>query len=415
MGGSFAAAGAKFAGPVAVHHDNFAMWNSKATKWNAKNMGPKKDISGLLADAYKKRGMKFIATFHHCWTWGYYAPATLFDGKDSETWALYGEPREIKRDSKGNYANVGFPTKRYLDQWLGMVNEVVTQYEPEMIWFDIGLDGRKCITPEYQQRMFADYYNWANANGKEVCIGHKEAALLPYGGIKDYERGRSEYLRPNLWMTDGTIGRSWFYQPRFNGQWHDANWVVDILMDIVSKNGVLLLNVPPRPDGSIPEEGAVELKKIGQWLNTNADAVYNTRPWTVYGEPHKKLSERNGRGDEEKKVVYSQEDIRFTQSKDGRTVNVVVLGWPEKEFTVKSIKVDDAGGAAWIELLGCEDTISYRINDKRQLVIVPPIEKPNEIAYCFQLNGFKLSVHKEADKEAFARAEDGVGYSNVAE
>ena len=412
----FAAAGAKFAGPVAVHHDNFAMWDSQATKWNAKNMGLKKDVSGLLAKAYKEKGMKFIATFHHSWTWGYYAPASLFDGADPDTWQLYGEPRQFTRDEKkGNYANADFPTKRYLDQWLSMVREVVTQYEPDMIWFDIGLDGRKCVTPEYQQQMFADYYNWATAKGKGVLVGHKEGKLLPITGIKDYERGRSETLQQDVWMTDGTLGHSWFYQPKFDGEWHDANWVIDILMDIVAKNGVLLLNVPPRPDGSIPEEGAVQLRKMGEWLRINGDAVYNTRPWMVYGEPHKKLSARHGRGDEQLKVVYTQEDLRFTQSKDGKRVNVIVLGWPEAEFTVKSIKVDDAAKDAAVTLLGSKEKIKFRINDQRQLVIVPPAEKPCDFAYSFQLQGFKLSPHEAADKNTFAAAQDSHGLSNEAE
>ncbi len=413
----FASAGAKFAGPVAVHHDNFAMWDSEATKWNSANMGPQKDFCKLLSDAYKERGMKFIATFHHSWAWGYYAPATLFDGKDPDTWQLYGESRKIKLDGrgKGSYCNDGYPTKRYLDQWLGMVNEVVTKYEPELIWFDIAFDGRDCVTPEYQKQMFADYYNWANREGKEVTVGHKEEELLPYTGIKDYERGRSQYLRPNVWMTDGTIGRSWFYQPKFDGAWHDANWVVDLLMDIVSKNGVYMMNVPPRPDGSIPEEGAAELKKIGEWLSCNGDAVYNTIPWIVYGEPHKLLSEKSGRGDENKKVVYSDEDIRFTQSKDGKKVNVITLGWPEKPFTVKSMRVVKEGRNAKIKLLGSDKNIEYNINDKGQLVITPPDEKPCDFAYSFQLTGFELTTHEEADKDAFAKEEDNAGFSNVAE
>ncbi len=411
----FAAAGAKFAGPVAVHHDNFAMWDSKATKWNSVGMGPKRDICGELAEAYKSRGMKYLATFHHSWSWGYYSAATMYDAKDPDTWQLYGEPREIVSTGNGNYKNAGYPTQRYLDQWLGMVHEVVEQYEPELIWFDIALDGRDCITEEYQTRMFADYYNWANKNGKEVAVGHKEAELLPYTGIKDYERGRSPYLRPDVWMTDGTIGRSWFYEPKYDGKWHSANWIVDLLLDIVSKNGIYLMNVPPRPDGSIPEYGVTELKKIGDWLRCNGEAVYNTRPWIVYGEPHKELSERNGRGDESKSVVYTSEDLRFTQSKDGKRVNIFVLGWPEEAFTVKSIKVLKSGKNSRIKLLGSNEEIKYTINDKDQLVIENPKVKPCDFAYCFELSGFKLTTHDEADKDAFAKAEDDEGLSNVAE
>ncbi len=401
----FAEAGAKFAGPVAVHHDNYALWDSKATKWNSVNMTPHIDIAGELAKEYKKRGMKYIATFHHSWAWGYYAAATRYDAKDPDTWQLYGEPREIKKDNNNrNYINAGFPTKGYLDQWLTMVDEVIVDYEPDMIWFDIAFDGRDCITPEYQKQMFANYYNWANKMGRGVAVGHKEDLILPYTGIKDYERGRSPYLRPEVWMTDGTLGRSWFYQPKFDGRWHDANWIVDLLVEIVSKNGVYLLNVPPRPDGSIPEEGAEILRNIGKWLSCNGEAIYNTIPWSVYGEPHKQLSDRQGRGDESKKVVYSSEDIRFTQSKDGKIVNVFTLGWSDKPFVVKSIEVLKSGKDAKIKLLGSDAKINYSINDKRQLVIEAPETPPCEYAYCYQLSGFDLTTHAEADADAFAKA-----------
>ncbi len=384
---TFARAGARFAGPVAVHHDNFAMWDSEVTPWNSADMGPKRDVTGELATAIKARGMKFIATMHHSWAWGYFAPASKYDGADPDTWQLYGEPRDTYVQSGDWEVNADWPTKRYLEQWLGMVHEVIYQYEPDMLWFDIAFDGRKCVTPEYQQRMFADYYNWAVANARNVCVGHKEMALLPHTGIRDFERGRAEEMMPAIWMTDTTISRSWFYQPRWDNEWKDANWIIDLLMDIVSKNGVLMLNVAFKSDGTLIEEGAAELEKIGDWLRLNGEAVYYTRPWKVYGEPHKALSEQHGRGDEQMDKVYSHEDFRFTRSKDGSIIYAVMLGWPgdNQMVTIKSINNNNVTKAIKnVSLIGNYGAIEWQKN-AGGLTVKTPHKQPCEFAYCFKI------------------------------
>ena len=156
----FARSGAKFAGPVAVHHDNFAMWDSAVTPWNAVKMGPHRDITGELAKAIKRHGMKFITTFHHGFAWRYFEPAFAFDGADPRYALLYTEAHK-----PGDAALA----RRFSDQWLAMVNEVVGKYQPDMIWFDFEL--MAVITPEYRQRMFADYYNWAAQNHRELGRG----------------------------------------------------------------------------------------------------------------------------------------------------------------------------------------------------------------------------------------------------
>jgi alpha-L-fucosidase len=256
-----------------------------------------------------------------------------------------------------------------------------------MLWFDIAFDGRQCIPPEYQQRMFADYYNWAVVNARDVCVGHKEHAILPYTGILDYERGRAEQLMPSLWMTDTTISRSWFYQPRFDGQWKDANWIIDLLIDIVSKNGIMLLNVAFKSDGTLIEEGAAELEKIGAWLRLNGEAIYNTRPWKVYGEPHKELSERSGRGDEEMKEVYSAEDVRFTRSKDGKTVYAILLGWPGDgtAVTIRSMNERDFPTPVHdVKLIGHHGPIQWH-RTSEGLTLRMPARKPCDYAYCFRI------------------------------
>ncbi len=260
----FARAGAKFAGPVAVHHDNFAMWDSAVTPWNAARMGPRRDVTGELAKYIRARGLKFVPTFHHGFAWRYFEPAQAYDAADGKNALLYTEPHGPKDP----------PSTRYLDQWLGMVMEVVQKYEPDMIWFDFEL--AKVITPEYQRRMFADYYNWAAAQGRESAVAHKHREIHQYTGILDFERGREDKLVPYPWLTDTALG-PWFNQN--SHLYRTTDNLIHVLADIVSKNGCMLLNVGPAADGSIPPEAERMLLELGDWMHMNGEAVYATRPW----------------------------------------------------------------------------------------------------------------------------------------
>lgn len=186
----FARAGARFAGPVAVHHDNFAMWDSAVTRWNSRAMGPKRDITGELAKAIRAKGLKFLTTFHHGFAWRYFEPAYAYDAADPKDADLYGEPHAPKAP----------PSPRFLDTWLAMVNEVLRKYEPDLIWFD-------------------------------------------------FERGREDRLTDYPWLTDTAVG-PWFHHECLPFKTVDD--LVDVLVDIVSKNGCMLLNVGPRPTARSP-------------------------------------------------------------------------------------------------------------------------------------------------------------------
>lgn len=197
----FKQAGAKFAGPVAIHHDNFAMRDSKVTKWNSVNMGPHKDIVGELKKAIKSRGMHFMASFHHSFTWDYYVPAFDYDGSDTAYAGLYTTPHK-----EGDP-----PTEEFLKIWLTKINEVVTNYQPSLIWFDMGFD--ETIPASYQKKMFALYYNWAAKHNVKGVVSHKGKAIHKYTGVLDFERGREDAITPYPWLTDESIkGDSWFYQ-----------------------------------------------------------------------------------------------------------------------------------------------------------------------------------------------------------
>jgi alpha-L-fucosidase len=213
-----------------------------------------------------------------------------------------------------------------------MVNEVVEKYEPDLTWFDFGLS--RIITPEYRQRMFADYYNWAAKKDVKVGVAHKHRDIHEYTGIIDFERGREDQLTPYPWLTDTSIG-PWFHQK--STLYKSVDDLVDVLVDIVSKNGCMLLNVGPAADGTIPRDAQKLLRGIGRWLKTNGEAIFDTRPWQVYGEGPTRMA-KGGGFSERQKLKYGAADIRFTQSKDGKTVYVILLGRPDQQVTIRSMR-----------------------------------------------------------------------------
>ena len=379
----FKNAGARFAGPVAVHHDNYLLWDSEVSPWNSVEVGPGRDITGELAAAIRERGMKFLATFHHGFTWRYYEPAYEYDAGDPQYSELYCEPHEPDAP----------PTGKFQELWLAKVNEVLHKYEPDIIWFDFGLGS--VIQPEYQRRMFADYYNWAASHSRRGAVAHKHRDIHKHTGILDFERGREDRLTEYPWLTDTSIG-PWFHHkdPGFKS----VNELVDVLVDIVSKNGCMLLNVGPDAEGRIPEPGRKLLLGLGKWLDVNGEAIYHTRPWKVYGEGP--TEQAGGAFSERQDTGYGGEDLRFTRSKDGMTLYLIALGWPEGDVTANSMQVDSRKPSASVVLLGYDGSVDYRLNEDGQPVIEVPDLKPQERpcghAYAFKLTGFEVSVAPEA-------------------
>lgn len=377
----FRRAGARFAGPVAEHHDGFSLWDSDVTPWNAKDKGPKRDLVGELAKGIRGEGMRYITTFHHARNhYGHFDGMKKDYAKamaDPEVAFLYGQ----------------MSPEKFHDVWLGKLKEVIDQYQPDIIWFDSWLDK---IPESYRQTFAAYYLNQAAEWNKEVVIVRKQNDLPIDFSVLDHEKSRESKASPRVWMTDDTISTgSWCFTN--NLRIKPTSKVIHALVDTVAKNGVVLLNISPMADGTIPEDQKRVLLELGDWMTVNGEAIYATRPWETFGEGPT-VEPAGGFSEHGKflKLEYSDKDIRYTQSKDGRIVYAMTLGWPGDEAVLSAVKVVRASGNAKVELLGHPGKLEFHINDKGRLVIHLPnlseSRRPGKHAFSFKLQGFKLAA-----------------------
>lgn len=366
----FARSGAKFAGPVAMHHDNFAMWDSKVTRWNSMNYGGI-DPSAALKKEIEAKGMKFMGSFHHAFTWKFYAPAHAHGGIDPGDYDLYTNPHSIDSD---------VPDAEFYKDWWAKLKEYIDVYQPDLIWFDWWLEN---MTEESRLKFLTYYHNQAKKWGKEVAVTYKESIFTETTAIKDYERGRPNQPKAQTWLTDTSPG-AWFYRPE--AEFKTTNELIDVLVDIVAKNGIMLLNVPPNPDGAIPEVMENLLVDMGAWLEVNGEAIYGTRPWTIFGEGPTRLPEGGHKVEEKIKIEYTNTDIRFTKKSD-KEFYAIVMDTPEGEMVVKSLSTQLGvlnSKIIKIELLGSTEDIVWERNEKG-LVIQKPIKLQTEYAHAFKI------------------------------
>ena len=363
----FVKAGARFVGPVAEHHDGFAMWDSKLTDWDACDMGPKRDIAGELAEAARKRGLKFMMSFHHARKWRHFQYAYNYDAKDPRYAGLYGPPHHESEEE----------SQAYLENWLGKLIECVDKYEPDYMWFDFGWR-EKAFEP-YKREYLAYYYNKAEEWGKNVVVSYKGDHLPLGAGVLDLERGRLDHLRKDVWITDTSIDkRSWCYIE--NPDLKSVNTMVDNLVDRVSKNGNTLMNIAPRADGTIPEEQKERLLGIGEWLKVNGEAIYGTRYWKQYGEGPTEF--KGGSFIDGKELKYTSEDIRFTTK--GNCLYAITLDWPGDFLLIKSLADLDDENISSVTLLGNKGELAWEMIDEGMKVHFPGL-KPCEHAYSVRI------------------------------
>jgi len=383
----FKKAGAQFAGPVGEHHDGFAMWDSQFTEWNAAKMGPKRDIVGELERAIRNQGMRFMIALHHAENWWFFPHwREEFDTSDPEYVGLYGplhnqEWAKRKPDvgsRHDEWQSQDKPSREFLDKWIGKTREVIDKYQPDMLWFDFGL---RFVQEQYKKDMLAYYYNKEKEWGKEVVVTYKWHDLAPGTAVVDLELGRFGELTYHEWITDTSVDDQGAWSYVQDAGFKPVSAIVHNLVDNVSKNGYLLLNVGPKADGEIPEPAKECLLGIGEWLDANGEAIYGTTPWLIYGEGPTKM-ERTGYFSERQEVEYTAKDIRFTV-KDN-VLYATCLGWPGGRVTIESLKRLYESEIDSVKMLGVDGELEWSLT-QQGLEIKTPDEKPCEHAYVFKI------------------------------
>ncbi len=321
----FRQAGARYVVPVAEHHDGFAMYDSQLSDWTAVKMGPHRDVIGELAKAIRAQGMKLGLSSHraeHDWFFEY-GRGYDSDVNDPRYAALYGpaHPSRSAKGEDGQEVDWTYVSDAYLDDWLARSSEIVQRYQPDLMYFDwwIGQPRFRGALAEFA----AFYYNQATARAQGVVLNYKLNDMSPGTGTLNIERGQAADIRELPWQTETSVSPdSWGYAE--GDTYKSPDEIVQLLADVVSKNGNLLLNIGPKADGSIPPEARGILLAVGQWLKANGEAIYGTRPWQHYGEGPTQVVA--GTMQDTKTKPYTAEDFRFTTK--GAQLYAIELGWP---------------------------------------------------------------------------------------
>lgn len=294
----FRRAGARFVMPTAQHHDNFALWDSAVTPFNAMRMGPHRDLVGDLGRAVRKAGMRFGVSNHGIENFTFVNPSEALDARLEEQHADLYDP------AWAGFYNVadrsGQAMARFLADWLARNYELIDKYQPDLLYFDNGVNLR--VLDPLKERVAAYYYNRASGWGKQVSISTKWVAYAPdnddrhqVGSIIDFEKVGTRSpsgIRPGPWMVDDTIGSTWGYTEGMKIA--SAAAILGKLVDTVSKGGFYLLNIAPKADGTIPDEQRRVLLTIGAWLQGNGEAIYGTHPWIRFGDGDWRFTARDG-------------------------------------------------------------------------------------------------------------------------
>ena len=377
----FKESGAKYVIPVAEHHDGFPMYATGLSDWSAAKMGPHRDIIGDLAKAIRTEGLHLGASSHRAEHYWFLDGGREFpsDIQDPQYAAFYGPAHVAPAGKKPEDKGVLHPDNAYLNDWLARSAEIVEKYNPELVYFDWWVE-----QPEFQpylQRFAAFYYNEAAQNGVQPVLFRKNDAFPDGTTVLDIERGQLDQIRTRHWQTDTSISNaSWGYVR--NDTYKSAESIVWQLVDIVSKNGNLLLNIGPKSDGTIPDEAQTILRGIGAWLNVNGEAIYGSRPWTTYGEGPTKVVP--GSFNDTETAAYTPQDIRFT-TKNG-TLYVIALGWPsDGHLTIQSLGSASNFKVADVRLLGSDAKIAFRQAADGLHLDLPTKPEAGRYAYSFKV------------------------------
>ncbi len=373
----YKAAGAKYFVALATHHDNFDNFDSTYHEWNSVKHGPHKDIVGLWRAAALKAGLRFGVSSHadeRGWNYMYAARLTdktgplagvPYDGANPAFESLYNTPTGPKDK----------PTEAWKQEWLKRHTELVDKYKPDLLYFDGGIPHG-----QYGMELIAHYLN-ENARdhgGKEEAVVNVKAGSF----VSDYERGVSTILQPNPWQDDTSLS-GWFYMNHnphndSHSNIKDAPTVIDTLIDVVSKNGNLLMNFPQRGDGGLYPECEKVLDELAKWIPINGEAIYGTRPWKTFGEGPTVIEKK---GMNEPMQPMTWQDIRYTTK--GNVIYAFCLGIPQAEIKMTAMagmgdKIKN------VELLGSSEKVAWKAGSDG-LIIEPAGKWPCEDAVCYKI------------------------------
>ncbi len=386
----YVAAGAKYFVAQAMHHDNFFNYDSKIHRWNSVNMGPKKDIVALWKKTSMKKDLPFGIAEHlgATFTWwrankgsdkeGAYK-GIPYDGNDPAFEDLY-LPNHEHYDPDQNFTEWApwyTSNKWWQQRWFDIIREVIDLYQPDLLYTDGPLPFGDNMY-EMGLNAVAHLYNTSAANhgGKNIAVyTQKDRKQEIYSvGVLDIERSQSPDIKPETWQTDTCVGH-WFYDVR--SVYKKPGHVIEILVDIIAKNGNLLLNIPQKPDGTIDDECTYIVKEMAKWNKVCHEGVHGTRPFRVAGEGNAKV---HIEGFSEDAVDWSSSDFRFTTKNN--TIYAFQMRWPDNNRAViKSLTPADKVKA--VRLLGVGNVPFEQ--PYGTLVVNLPDERPTEYVNCLAI------------------------------
>jgi alpha-L-fucosidase len=380
----FKKAGAKYIIPIAEFHDGFAMYNTAMSRWNSVQMGPKRDIVGEIAEATRKQGLIFGLSSHRIEHWWFMGEGTKFnsDVNDPQYADFYGPAKVHDPFNPKTKAPVMSP--EFMNDWLLRSTELVNKYHPQIFWFDWWIEQPE-LEP-YRKTFAAYYYNHAKLWDKEVVLNYKHDAYPEDAAVFDIERGSTKATKKYPWQTDTSIGKkAWGYIDGEDNK--KPGEIIDALIDIVSKNGNLLLAVGPKADGTITPEQTDVLLEIGKWLSVNGEGIYGTRPWTISGEGPTANPEENVQFNEYQNKPFTAKDIRFTTK--GADLFVFCLDIPKiKPVTIKALGLKALSGKkiSSVVVVGSSEKLNWKQKDNA-LIINCPKSVPCNNAMAFKIKG----------------------------
>ena len=375
-----AAAGARYVVPVAEHHDGFSLYDSHLSDYTAVKMGPRRDLIGEIAKSARAKGLHFALSSHraeHDWFFdeGRKFPSDVSDPKNA---GLYGpaQARLAGTDDTDLFGDYTYVSQAWLDDWLARQVELVERYDPDLVYFDwwIGQPDFRNTLPTF----LAWYYNRAARTGGSAIVNYKLGEFAPGAGVLDIERGQAPGIRTDVWQTCTSISdKSWGYIE--NDTYKSPEQIIHLLIDVVSKNGNLLLNIGPRADGHIPDGARDTLLSMGAWLKINGEAIYGSRPWHVFGEGPTETA--NGTFAESHAKPYTAQDFRFTVN-NGH-LYALQMAWPDSgSATIASIRPDQRVKA--VHLLGTDAPVVFH-QDADGLKLTLPANAPRQLAYIYRI------------------------------